>query len=184
MSIRNFKPFNGQRKRQSEEAQARQLVNDAVQTGRTGLLDRFGRRLQVGSGVLFDPPSTLLFLIDDIQPSIDPKMPPGMMQLTLSCTAGGAYQAGMPIDRITAVGIREGNVVAMYGPKQDFALEHGHVRGEPCSPEACPAGAYLAKRPSDAPPMPERWIERVPEAPSAAESPNDQPVPSPDTPEG
>lgn len=50
-----------------------------------GVLDRLGRKLQVGDEVIMVTQGPVIFRVVEIAPLLDPRLPPGAMKITVGC---------------------------------------------------------------------------------------------------
>lgn len=78
------------------QGQQRAFARDLAE-GRTGLVDRIGQAVEIGALVLWKVPPAfdLVWTVDDITPSLDPRHPVGTLMVKLSCVVPLTSPAGV-----------------------------------------------------------------------------------------
>lgn len=83
----------------------RRQFQQAVASGQTGVVDRFGALLKAGDLVLWFPPKEgLVFEVEDVGPDLHPGLPAGVMKVILSAKVPVQYPAGRPCQDLLRVG--------------------------------------------------------------------------------
>ena len=70
----------------------------AVAFNNSRLIDRFGRRLEIGSQITYKSPVDLLFAIVDIRPILDRRVQAGMHEIKLTCEVTIPAMDRVPVD--------------------------------------------------------------------------------------
>lgn len=73
-------------RRQQEAQKATQQFLRALSAGQVHAIDRFGLPIEAGSKVEFHGSLDLVFDVVGVAPILDPKVPPGMLNVTLTVT--------------------------------------------------------------------------------------------------
>lgn len=134
-------------------------------------VDRFGQPLSPGDLVVYDPRSPVVYRVADIRPILDPKAPPGAMQVTLTASAFVSTAHGVPIGELLRIGYADGPnsqpmigspyrhpdpqggaTRALHDPAQDPAVPAHNGTDVPAvaHDDTVPAGIHLV-RPPDVP---------------------------------
>ena len=67
-----------------QQRQAMQQFAQAVASGATGVIDRFGNRIEPGSSILFKPPFDYIYKVESISPVLEPGAPAGLVRMRLT----------------------------------------------------------------------------------------------------
>lgn len=70
----------------NQKARREFILKSSVARGTLQALDRFANPLQPGDHFIWHPPYDLIWQVVDVKPSLNPKAPAGMLQLTLTAT--------------------------------------------------------------------------------------------------
>ena len=79
---------------QRELQQQIQKFARAMNEGKTGMVDRFGVKIEAGHYVLYRPMHDLIFEVIDVAPSLNPQHMVGTITLKLACTTDVQFVAG------------------------------------------------------------------------------------------
>jgi len=79
---------------QRELQQQIQKFARAMNEGKTGMVDRFGVKIEAGHYVLYRPMHDLIFEVIDVAPSLNPQHMVGTVVLKLACTTDVQFIAG------------------------------------------------------------------------------------------
>lgn len=72
-------------------------LNPTAQQARIdGIVEARGRKLEIGDEVLLSVPNPIYYRVIDIRPVLDPKAPPGMMQIELGAAIHFFSPKGVP----------------------------------------------------------------------------------------
>lgn len=120
-----FRPFgkNGQIRNQPPvhdelaERLQRSRFADALAAGVTGVVDRFGTRIEKDHMVLcIPPPQHHLWQVKDVAPAVGPNVPVGVVTVTLELTLPLMAQAGSQIPSLVVYGKALGEGHLQIGP--------------------------------------------------------------------
>lgn len=111
----------------AQRQEQKRMFAQAVAAGSVSALDRFGTQLRPGAKVLYRPPNDMVFVVEDIKAPVDPRIPPGWVEVILVCRA----PIQMPVGQYT------GNLIAIASGME--------ARAETPDP---PAGSDPAPEPS------------------------------------
>jgi hypothetical protein len=107
---------------------ARRQFAQQAEDGQITARDRFGRVIAPGALVLWTPPYPLIYEVLNVTPLLDPRVPPGLVQIVLTATA--------PLN-VAANQAQIGLVVV--GRQRDGHAEVSLPEGpEPAAPEEAP----------------------------------------------
>ena len=95
---------NEQARQEFALAQQRRAFAQAVTSGQAAVLDRLAQPVAKGALVLWRPPHDLIYEVVDVAPVLDPRQPPGLVQLTLMSTAPVTFYAGQPAMSLVVIG--------------------------------------------------------------------------------
>src|SRR5262245_7665100 len=87
---------------------ARKAFEQAYAGGTVHVKDRHNRNMRVGDLVEFTPDRPLVFQVDQMTPVLDPRMPPGLIHVVMSCTVPITWEHGVPGKDILIIGHSEG----------------------------------------------------------------------------
>jgi hypothetical protein len=121
------------------QGQQRAFARDLAE-GRTGMVDRIGQAVEIEALVLFKIPPMfdLVWTIEDVKPSLDPRHPVGTLLVQASCS----------IPMMVPAGVRQMNLVRV-GHKGDDQAGRG-VQAPQVQPDAVDEGPRDAgRRPID-----------------------------------
>ena len=107
--------------RQEQLAQQRRQFAQAVARGQLSALDRFGHPLSEGDDVLLRGDADPVFTVAAVGPVVDPNLPPGLMQVTLTTTFQYRVQAGQPAAPIVIIGRRRPVIAPPNGQDPSLA---------------------------------------------------------------
>lgn len=116
------------RQKQIQDA-SRQFLR-ALSAGQVGAKDRFGNTIEGGQRLLYKTPHDLIFDVVTVNPVLDPRVPPGSMDITLSVT--------FPLRVAVNTANPNAIVVTQAQPKTDNAAIQ--PAGEAPAEEPTPAG--------------------------------------------
>lgn len=105
--------------RQQEIAKMRREFAGAVARGEARVLDRFSNILEAGSLVVWKTPEDFVWLVKEVKPVLDPKAPPGVVEMTLTVTVPALFRVNDPIVPMIRVGrqaIKEGEETGLEEP--------------------------------------------------------------------
>lgn len=89
---------------QQHLAKLRRDFAAAIATGQAKCLDRFSQPLETGCLVVWKTPEDLVWLVKDVKPLLDPKQPPGLVEMTLTLTVPVLFRVNEPITPMIRVG--------------------------------------------------------------------------------
>lgn len=89
-----------------QQAAARRQFAQAVAQGRTGAIDRFGQRIQVGDQLMLRLDVDHVYSVTDVRPVLDPKLPPGLIDVLCTITFPLRLEAGLPYAKCNVVARR------------------------------------------------------------------------------
>jgi len=98
------KDRNAHAREEFQQAQQRRAFAAAVSQGQAAALDRLGRPVRQGDLVLWHPPDDLIFEVLGVSVPLDPRMPPGVLTMTLGVTVPVNVQANTPVRPLLHVG--------------------------------------------------------------------------------
>jgi hypothetical protein len=99
--------MNEHQRRQQEMADARRKFADGVARGQIAALDRFGNRIDIGDKLMWKNLVDLVFDVVAVNPVMDPRVAPGLMDITLTVTFPIRYNGGVPYDKAVIIAKRE-----------------------------------------------------------------------------
>lgn len=76
--------MNEQQIKAQQMAAARRQFTQAFATGQVGAIDRFSNKITDGANVIYKVPYDLQFTVQAITPVLDPRMPPGYIDIVLT----------------------------------------------------------------------------------------------------
>lgn len=76
----------------------------AVNSGKASMLDRFGSPILKGNLIIWRPPFDLIFKVVSVVPILDPRMPAGMVRLTVESTVPLDGMVNQPYMQAVIVG--------------------------------------------------------------------------------
>lgn len=110
---------------------AREQFNQAIQAGQAAIYDNIGCRIEPGQLVMFAPPPNVWrWLVADVQPILDPRLPPGLLTLTLQVVVPMQVQMGTKVGNLLVVGEQEA-----AKPPQDEPAPAAEPEPEPAHPQ-------------------------------------------------
>ena len=104
----------------------------ALSTGQAAMLDRFGVQVTKDNLIMYHQPYDLVFVVEDVIPILDPRMPPGLVHVKLSCTTDLQIAVNQRSMTVIACGQRENAETSVLTPPA------GEVGAAPPSEEAPP----------------------------------------------
>lgn len=124
---------NERARQQFREAQQRRDVAQQLANGDAHVLDRFGKPITPGALVLWRAPFDMVCEVTAVTPVLDPRFPPGLVQLVVTMTAPVQAAMGAPQMGLVVVGYQ-------HEPGH-AALETPDVEGERTTTPTTPTEA-------------------------------------------
>jgi hypothetical protein len=151
--------MNEHRQRQEELARARRQFQQMVALGQIGARDRFGNPIETGDQMMVRLPFDLVYQVVAVNPVMDPREPPGLMDLVCTVTfplrmrAGEAYMLGHVVAKAPPVAAVQPGTDNGGGPRPDALPEQAEVPArESVVDEGLTAGPRLVPDPDEEPP--------------------------------
>lgn len=91
-------------RRRQELHKLQQQFAQALAAGQVSVIDRIGQKIEQGALVVYRPPHDFVYEVKSITPILDPRVPPGQVQIVLDCTVPVVFMAGQPIMGMIRVG--------------------------------------------------------------------------------
>ncbi len=95
-----------QRKQEALATQKRQFAQ-AVARGQAGALDRMGQQIEAGDKILLHTEVDLIFDVVSVNPVLDPRVPPGVMEVAVTVTFPLQIPAGRPFPKVVIIARRQ-----------------------------------------------------------------------------
>ena len=121
--------------KQQQIRQAQANFASGVSNGQITIKDRFGHPLRTGDVVLLASPIPPMYQIADIQAVLDPRLPAGLVKVTLIAQDDQLLRPGMPIASLVFLP----DVTAAYQKQTaESAGETGNSTGDTVPPPSAP----------------------------------------------